>query len=111
MDKPIRMKKLFQLYVPVPNYECNGLRHQELFILSDYCPTKGEWLSLASDYHNRDSKYAAYLGDWEEVLSTIQSVERFPYLTHNDVRISSQVTHPKFGKIHIIVVKRNYANI
>ena len=89
--------KLYQLTIPVENYNCDGIFEQDMFIWADHSPSKQDWIDYAKELHGIDSEYLEYTGTWKEVIEILSNCEDFPNLYGYCVATNTFV-QTKYGK-------------
>ncbi len=102
---------IFEIKIPIKNYEGDGIFYQSLFIECSYSPTQKEVIRALEFYHERDSRYNEYIGDWETCIEVVKNCKEFPFLERNCISRSTSV-ETKFGshsltmrKIHTYIVE------
>lgn len=105
---PKKEKRLYRYEIPIINYCGDGIFYQNLFIWSENFPTKEEVIAAAEKFHERDSKYPEYTGNWREVVGVLENSD-FPLLCGNLTVVCLQID-TNFGKRPFIASVVEFVN-
>lgn len=69
---------LIKVTIPIHNYYRNGVHYQDIYFDSNHSPTKDEVLNYLRQLSERDSQFSEYMGDWEDAIESVNTVEDWP---------------------------------
>lgn len=99
--------------IPITNYDGIGVCFQPVYIHAEKSPTKHQVLVALEVFHERDSKYEEYIGDWKECINIINNISEldFPRLYKNLIQTSCVVIHPKWHSQSLTLKRIHFTEV
>jgi len=99
---------IFQVTIPVINYEGDGIFEQELFFEGEKCPSKEQVIEEVEKRHDRVPDLLEH-GGWNDCLKTLACVTEWPYIGGNLVLSSTQVFVPELAQFsHSLCIRKTF---